>query len=61
MTCTCLTGAVRIQRCPLHEAAPELLEALKQAIYAIRACDEDFDIHPAYIKGSQAINKAEGR
>ena len=27
--CGCTASALRMQRCPLHEATPELLEALK--------------------------------
>ena len=45
----------------LLAAAPALLEALKAALYTIRAIDEDYNEQESYIEGQKVLAKAEGR
>lgn len=43
------------------EVAPDILEALENALYALRARDEDFDQIPAYVEGAAIVARATGR
>ena len=53
--------AEAISNARLIAASPELLAALKSALYTIRALDENYDEHDSYVQGMNALAHAEGR
>jgi len=62
------TKMVSVKHCPMHKAAPDLLEACKQSLVEINdACNKDEAINQSGSVGNAvrilqaAISKAEGR
>ena len=59
-----VTTGLHMESCPLHEAAPELLEACRYAVENLKpkgTVTKDFSGHNAMATLSKAIAKAEGR
>lgn len=50
---------IYVELCPLHAAAPELLEALKMFVEEVREDNQDSSLMEAFIKARAAISKAE--
>lgn len=52
---------VGVKLCPLHAAAPDLLEAIKEVLPIDWGIDDTMDHIPGLKKARLAIAKAEGR
>ena len=48
----------RIQYCPLHKSAPDLYKALKETVYELDNMCLSNHAQEAYLKGRQALAKA---